>query len=67
MADEGLSLLDVQILRVLPNIKTVEELDKIMKVPPATLGREIARLQLGGYIGEDGKITEKGLDAIRSQ
>jgi hypothetical protein len=64
--DEDLSDLDLQILRALPHVKSIEKLDKITKVPPAALGREVAKLQLGGYIGDDGRITEKGLNVIRS-
>ena len=62
---EGLSELGLQILRALPRAKNIEKLYKETKVPPAALGREGARLQLSGYIGDDGRITEKGLNAIR--
>ena len=65
--DEGLSQLDLQILRALPRINSIEKLDRVTKIPPAALGREIAKLQLGGYVGDDGRITEKGLNAIRIQ
>jgi hypothetical protein len=65
--DEGLSELELRILRALPHVKSIEKLDKVTKVPPATLGREVAKLQLGGYVGDDGRITEKGLKAIRAQ
>jgi len=64
---EALSQLDLQILRALPHVGSVEKLDRVTKVPPATLGREIAKLQLGGYIGDDGGLTEKGLNAVRPQ
>ena len=64
--DESLSELELQILRALPHVKSIEKLDKVTKVPPAALGREVAKLQLGGYIGDDGRITEKGLNAIRT-
>jgi hypothetical protein len=65
--DEGLTELELQILRALPHVRSIEKLDKATKVAPAILGREIAKLQLGGYIGDDGTITEKGLNAIRTQ
>ena len=64
---EELSELELQILRALPHVKSIEKLDKVTKAPPATLGREVAKLQLGGYIGDDGRITERGLNAIRTQ
>jgi DNA-binding MarR family transcriptional regulator len=66
MAGEvGLSQLELQILHALPRAGSVEKLDKVTKVPPATLGRAIAKLQLAGYIGDDGRLTEKGQNAIR--
>jgi hypothetical protein len=64
---EELSQLDLQILRALPHVGSIEKLDKVTKVPPASLGREIAKLQLGGYIGDDGRLTEKGVNAVRTQ
>jgi hypothetical protein len=64
---EDLSALEVLVLRSLPRAKDLEDLAKIAKVPPATLGREIARLQIGGYIGVDGTITEKGLKAVQTR
>ena len=64
-ANNELSQLELQILRALSHIGRVEELEKVAKVPPATLGMVIARLQLGGYIGEDGRLTEKGVSAVR--
>jgi hypothetical protein len=66
-ANDELSQLELQILRALPQIGSIETLEKVAKVPPATLGKEIAKLQLGGYIGEDGRLTEKGLNAVRIQ
>ncbi len=65
--NDELSPLELKILRALPHVGSVEKLDKVTKVPPATLGREIAKLQLGGYIGDDGRLTEKGLGAIKTQ
>jgi len=65
--NEELSQLELQILRALPHAGSIEKLDKVTKVPPATLGRELARLQLGGYIGDDGRLTRKGLNAVKIQ
>jgi hypothetical protein len=64
---EELSQLELQILRALPRVGSIEKLDKVTKVPPATLGSEIAKLQLGGYIGDDGRLTGKGLNAVKTQ
>jgi len=65
--NDELSQLELQILRALPHAGSIEKLDKVAKVPAATLGREIAKLQLGGYIGDDGRLTQKGLNAVRTQ
>ena len=65
--NDELSQLELQILRALPRVGSIEKLDRVTKVHPAALGREIARLQLGGYIGEDGRLTEKGLNAVNTQ
>jgi hypothetical protein len=64
---DELTQLELQILRALPHAGSIEKLDKVTKVPPATLGRELAKLQLGGYIGDDGKLTQKGLNAVKIQ
>jgi hypothetical protein len=65
--NEELSQLELQILRALPHVGSIEKLDKVTKVPPATLGRELAKLQLEGYIGDDGRLTQKGLNAVKIQ
>jgi hypothetical protein len=56
---------EILVLRSIPNATDVEALGKLTKLPPATLGKEIAMLQLKGYIGEDGSLTQKGLDALK--
>ncbi|HEV2225224.1 MAG TPA: hypothetical protein VGR56_00300 [Nitrososphaerales archaeon] len=63
-AREGLSAQDLQILRLIPKANNVEELSKLVKVRPANLGMQIAKLQLSGYIADDGELTQKGRDAI---
>ncbi len=61
---EGLSALELLILRSIPGAKGIEDLARVTKVPAVTLGREIATLQVRGYISDDGTLTEKGLKAI---
>jgi hypothetical protein len=61
---EGLSALELLILRSIPHAADVEELSKLVKVRPANLGMEIAKLQLRGYISDDGVITQKGMEAV---
>ena len=67
MASSGLSQKDIEILRALLHTKNIEELAKSVKMPPAALGVVIAKLQIRGYLGEDGRITEKGLNAVNDQ
>ncbi|MDA4126181.1 MAG: hypothetical protein OK452_03110 [Thaumarchaeota archaeon] len=61
---DGLSALELLILRSIPLAANVEELAKLVKVRPANLGMEIAKLQLRGFIADDGVLTRKGMDAI---
>jgi len=61
--NEGLTELDVVILRRLPKVNRIEDLAKEVDQSPATVGEEIAKLQLGGYIADDGSLTAKGVDA----
>ena len=61
---ERLSELDLLILSSIPRANNVEDLAKLVRVRPANLGMQIARLQLSGYIADDGKLTRKGIDAI---
>ncbi len=64
---EGLTTLEVLILRSIAQAANVEELAKLVKVRPASLGMEIAKLQLRGFIADDGVLTEKGREAIAEQ
>jgi hypothetical protein len=61
---EGLSSLDLLILRSIPLANNVEDLAKLVRVRPANLGMQVANLQLSGYIADDGTLTQKGRDAI---
>jgi hypothetical protein len=63
---EKLSALELNILRSIPKVKDISTLAKEVNVPPATMGIEIAKLQVRGYISEDGTLSEKGLKAIES-
>ncbi len=63
---EVLSELDITVLRQLLKAKRIEDLAKEVDQSPATLGREIAKLQLGGYIADDGSITAKGVEAAKA-
>lgn len=61
--NEGLTALELLILRSIPHAAKVEELSKLVKVRPANLGMEIAQLQLKGYISANGDLTQKGMEA----
>jgi DNA-binding MarR family transcriptional regulator len=61
---EGLTALELLILRSIPRAADVEELSTLVKVRPASLGMEIAKLQLRGYISDDGALTQKGKEAV---
>ncbi len=62
--NEGLSTLELLVLRAIPHSKNIEDLSKLAKVSPAALGQTVAKLQMEGYIAYNGGLTEKGKDAI---
>jgi hypothetical protein len=62
---KGLSELELLILRSIPKAKDIGDIAKVARVPPGALGKEVAILQMKGYIAEDGRLTEKGLEAVR--
>jgi hypothetical protein len=66
-SNEGLSAIELSILQSIPKAKDIGSLAKEVKVPPATLGIEIAKLQVRGYISDDGTLSEKGLKAIENE
>lgn len=59
-----LSELEILVLRSILNDQYIESIEGLAKVSSAILGKEIARLQLGGFIAEDGTLTEKGIKAL---
>lgn len=63
---KGLSELELLILRSIPKAKGIGDIAKVAGVPPGALGKEVAILQMKGYIAEDGRLTEKGLEAVKS-
>jgi hypothetical protein len=64
--NEGLSSTELVILRQLSKVSSIENLAKMVKVPPAVLGEELAKLQIGGFITNDGTLTERGTKAIKN-
>jgi DNA-binding MarR family transcriptional regulator len=62
---QGLSKLELLILRNIPKAKGIGDIAKVAGVPPAALGKEVAILQMKGYIAADGRLTEKGLEAAK--
>ena len=63
-SDSRLSDLEHLVLRMIPEAKDIENLAKLTKAAPQILGRTIAKLQIEGYIGANGQLTEKGKAAI---
>lgn len=64
---EELSALELLILRSASRARDLKDLAKAAKTSPSTLGREIAKLQIAGFLGEDGAVTVKGLKALQGQ
>lgn len=62
---EGLSETELLILRHVPKAKDVVGLSKLTKVAPSMLGIEIAKLQMKGYITDDGSLSPKGAEAVK--
>jgi DNA-binding MarR family transcriptional regulator len=60
-----LSELELLILRSIPKAKDIIELGRVAKVDPATLGNKIATLQMKGYVGEDGTLSKRGVEALQ--
>jgi hypothetical protein len=61
---ESMTTLEFLVLRSIPKTKSLERMSELTKLSPAALGREIALLQVKGYIADDGTLTEKGMKAI---
>jgi Mn-dependent DtxR family transcriptional regulator len=58
--------LDLAILKLLHDDKSLEEISRLLKVEPLTLGQTIARLQVEGYLTPEGSLSEKGLQALQA-
>ena len=64
--EEGrLTELQLRILRLVSARWDIAKLSKEAGAPAATIGMEIAKLQMRGYIKDDGDLTAKGREAIR--
>lgn len=67
MVDEGLTELQLRLLRLVSERGSIERLSEETGSPAATVGMEIAKLQLRGYISDEGALTVKGSKAVRRQ
>ncbi len=65
MAEDELNELEMKILRAIPHVRDITEVAKAVHSSPAIVGREIARLQLGGYLGAEGELKEKGMKFVQ--
>ena len=61
---EKLSKMETKVLRSIKDSKSIEKAAKELGAQAATLGGLIARLQIKGYLSEDGSVTPKGIDAL---
>jgi len=59
--------LDLTVLKCLQEKKSLEKIAHLTKVAPQVLGKEIARLQVDGYVTPEGRLTEKGFKALRTK
>ena len=64
---QGLDKLEASVLRLVKDGRSIEDIAKLVRVPGATLGRTIGRLQLKGYLAEDGSITANGIQALAEE
>jgi len=44
--------------------KTPEKIAELTKLKPYVIGERIARLQAGGFVSLEGRLTEKGLEVL---
>jgi len=61
---EDLSKLEIELLRSIQGGKGIEKAAKELKAPAVILGEAVAKLQVKGYLSEDGSVTPKGLNAL---
>ncbi len=66
MAGSTLTELQMSILRAIADGRDILELANRVKAEPVVLGAEIAKLQVGGYLAEDGRLTRKGSQMLAS-
>jgi DNA-binding MarR family transcriptional regulator len=67
MGKSNLTELQLRVLGLVSVNGGIQRLSKEAGIAPATIGMEIARLQLEGYISEEGKLTEKGVKAVQDK
>ncbi|HXW36979.1 MAG TPA: hypothetical protein VEJ36_03640 [Nitrososphaerales archaeon] len=65
MPNDSLTSLELKILRGLSRGESVELIARLTETRPVTIGMELARLQVKGYITEDGKLSSKGVASVQ--
>ena len=61
---DDLSQQDKSVLLHLKDKKSPEEIAELTRLRPHIIGEKIARLQVAGFISAEGRLTEKGLEAL---
>jgi DNA-binding IclR family transcriptional regulator len=61
---EDLDKLEASVLGLINDGRSLEDIAKLVRAPGATLGRTIGKLQLKGYLAEDGSISARGIQAL---
>jgi hypothetical protein len=64
---EGLSELEVFVLRSIKDGRSLEDIAKRARIPAAVLGEKVATLQIKGYLADDGALTAKAVQALADE
>jgi hypothetical protein len=65
MGEGKLTELQLRLLRLVSKKGDIQKFSKETEASASSIGMEIAKLQLAGYISDEGALTKKGLNAVR--
>jgi hypothetical protein len=66
MPQADLSALELQVLLALKKGTELSDVAKATHSPPLKIGEALAKLQINGFVGADGTLTDKGEEAASS-